>query len=140
MGVLKVYTSTITAGVDLTGRLVPKKFQVGVSDLDSEKTTRSVSGVLNRDRIRARVLKVDLEWGALTRSEMQTLLTYFNADASFTASDGTVVPKGFIYVEFPSPYSTSNVKKVMYAGDRSAPLYNFNMGLWEGLSLNLIEK
>lgn len=140
MAMIKIYTSSNTSGVDLTGRYVPKSFQVDVSDLDSDKTTRSVSGILNRDRIRARVHQLELEWGYLTRTEMSTLISYFNADSAFTASDGTSVPKGFIYVEFPSPFSSNSVKKVMYASDRSTPLFNFNMGMWEGLKLNLIER
>lgn len=154
MAMLKIYTSSYPNGVDI---VAPKSFKVDVSDLDSEGTKRTTSGIMQRDRLRARVRQVSIDWGYLTRSQMATLLSHFNCNANFTTSnvivnDATVaslaVKKGFLVLEYPDPYSSSvNHKRVFYVSDRSVPMFNFSVtapdgttGMWESLSLTLIER
>lgn len=143
MAMLKIYTSSYTSGIDL---LPPKDFKVNVGDLDSDKTTRTASGLMNRDRIRARVRSISVEWGYLSRTQMATLIAHFNSDAAFT-SGGVSVPKGFIMLEYPDPFATTLDKRVFYVSDRSVPMFNFSItapdgtsGMWEGLTLTLIER
>lgn len=103
----------------------PKTYEATVTDLDGE-SNRNANGELIRDRIAVK-RKLNLEWGPLTQSEIQTLL---NAVSSV-----------FFTVTFPDPMS-GMVTKTMYVGDRTAPAYSFINGQvkWQGLKMNFIEK
>lgn len=103
----------------------PKTFEATVSDLDGE-SNRNADGELIRDRIAVK-RKLNLEWGPLTQSEIQTLLS--------------AVSSVFFTVTFPDPMS-GVVTKTMYVGDRTAPAYQYVNGevKWQGLKMNFIEK
>ena len=103
----------------------PKTFEATVSDLDGE-SNRNANGELIRDRIAVK-RKINLEWGPLTQTEIQTLL---NAVSSV-----------FFTVTFPDPQS-GVITKTMYVGDRTAPAYQYIDGevKWQGLKMNFIEK
>lgn len=103
----------------------PKTFQVDITDLDGE-SNRNAKGELIRDRIAVK-RKLNLEWGSLTQSEIQTLLK--------------AVSSVFFTVNFPDP-QLGLITKTMYVGDRSAPMYSCIKGVskWEGLKMNFIEK
>jgi hypothetical protein len=140
---LKIYNATYPSGVDIA---TPKTFTVELMDLDSQNTQRTANGTMVRDVIRSRVRKIQMDFPALTRAEMQTLLTAVNAEASFSATgitdaSGTVtVGKGFFVLEYPDPLSTTNHKRIFYVGDRKVPMYDFSRGLWEGTQFSLIER
>lgn len=134
---LKIYTNNYPQGVEL---LTPSKFKVTTSDFDSDKTTRNVRGYMVRDRIRARLKSLEIEWRGLSRAEMATLMNHFNSNAAFTTSDGLAVPKFFIALEYPDPSTTGNLRKIFYVSDRNSPLYNDNLGRWESLSFTLVER
>ncbi|MGG7215245.1 DUF6711 family protein [Clostridium nigeriense] len=109
-------------GVDIA---TPKTYEATVSDLDGE-SNRNANGELVRDRIAVK-RKLNLEWGPLKQSEIQTLL---NAVSSV-----------FFTVTFPDPQS-GMITKTMYVGDRTAPAYSYINGevKWQGLKMNFIEK
>lgn len=152
---LKIFTFAHQNGVTLTGRYAPKRFSVTFSDLDKDTTARdTANGYLKRDVIRMRVRQIELEWGKLTRGEISSLLSYFNADKVFYA-DGVIgyggirnnykIWNGFLVVEYPDPAIASGVqKRVFYPSDRTMPvqLYNYTTNEWEfeGLSITLIER
>jgi hypothetical protein len=140
---LKIYNAVYPNGVDIA---TPSKFSVNVGDLDSEKTQRMANGILQRDIIRSKVRKLEMNFPALNREQMKTLLEAVNADQAFTASgitgiSGTVsIGKGFFVLEYPDPLSLTNDKRIFYVGDRKIPMYDFSRGLWEGVSFNFIER
>jgi len=105
----------------------PKTYEATVSDLDGE-SNRNANGELIRDRIAVK-RKLNLEWGPLTQSEIQTLL---NAVSSV-----------FFTVTFPDP-QLGMITKTMYVGDRTAPAYFYDTKTqevkWQGLKMNFIEK
>lgn len=104
----------------------PKSFTVGVMDLDGE-STRNAKGELIRDRVAVK-RKIECEWPALRMGEISALLQAVK-DVYFT-------------VTYPDPMVGGNTTKTMYVGDRTAPMYKMTNGvaLWEGLSMNFIEK
>ncbi|MFT8313171.1 MAG: DUF6711 family protein [Clostridium sp.] len=102
----------------------PKTFQVDLVDLDSDTTQRNAKGVLMRDRLR-QMRKLECEWGPLTNAEISTILQAVN-------------PVNFPVV-YPDPYTGNDQTRTFYAGDRSAPKYDFNKDLWLGLKFDLIE-
>lgn len=105
----------------------PKKFKVGIQDIDGE-TARNAKGELMRDRI-ATKRKIDMEFPALTQTEIATLLN--------------AVAPVFFDVTYQDPILGMTTKK-FYVGDRTMPMMRFGNGTtdlkWEGLSFNLIEK
>lgn len=161
---LKIYNSSNTAGVTISP--APTSLKVNVADMDNENSTRSAAGLMSRTRIRRRVRTIELEWKYLTRAEMATIIAYFNSDTAFTLATGnsattmeviydangkvtsangnkdmttTSVPRYFLALEYPDPYTSGNQRRIFYVSDRSTPLYNLTLGRWEGLSLSLIE-
>lgn len=112
-------------GVDIA---TPKVFKVDISDIDGE-SNRNAKGDLIRDRI-ATKRKLSCEWPPLEMNEISTLLKAVK-DVYFT-------------VEYPDPVEGMFITKTMYVGDRSAPLFSYDKTkgkyLWQGLSMNIIEK
>ena len=105
---------------------MPTSFSVDIVDLDGE-TKRNARGELVRDRIAVK-RKLELEWQALTMPEISTILK--------------AVQNVFFQVEYPDPMEGKNITKTFYVGDRTAPMLRNHDGniLWEGLSMNFIEK
>jgi hypothetical protein len=105
----------------------PSEFNVTVSDIDYN-TTRNAKGDLIRDRIGVK-RKLDLSFPPMTQTELTTLL---NATSAV-----------FFNVTYQDPILGMTTKE-MYVGDRKMPLYRYGNGttdlLWEGLSMNFIER
>ena len=80
-----------------------------------------------RDRITTK-RKLTCEWPALSMGEISTLLQ--------------AVQNVFFTVTYPDPMEGENITKTFYVGDRNMPVYMIKSGLplWEGLSMNFIER
>ena len=104
----------------------PKSFTVNISDLDGE-TNRNANGDLIRDRI-ATKRKIEIEYQPLDSEEVSLILK--------------AISPVFINVEYPDPQEGKVISKVMYAGDKTIPMYCIISGQpkWNGLKFNLIEK
>lgn len=117
----------------LTALPDPSKMAVGLQDIDAATTTRSANGTLLRDRIVGGAKakrKLELEWPPMGTEAMSTILKGISPE--------------FFYVEYIDPYEGDVRTAQFYAGDRKAPMYNANLHgngpLWEGLTVNLVEK
>lgn len=110
-------------GVDIA---TPKSFKVTINDIDGE-SNRNAKGDLIRDRV-ATKRKLECEWPPLTMAQSSTLLQ--------------AVKDIYFQVEFPDPMEGALITKTCYVGDRSSPMYALINGeyLWQGLSMNIIEK
>lgn len=104
----------------------PSVYSLPEQDLDSENSGRNELGVMIRDRLRQGMYKIELEWFALTNSELKTILGAISKaefNATFLTEDGYVTKK-------------------MYAGDRGKSLIRYmgdtNKMRWN-LKFNLIE-
>jgi hypothetical protein len=102
----------------------PKSFQVNLVDLDSDKSNRNAKGVMLRDRLR-QMRKLECEWGPLTNAQISVILQAVNSVSTS--------------VTYPDPYTGTNQTRTFYAGDRTAPAYDFNNQIWQGLKMDLIE-
>ena len=104
----------------------PKTFKVDIMDVDGE-SNRNARGELIRDRIAVK-RKIECEWPPLSMSEISTILN--------------AVKDVFFQLEYPDPMAGGTITKTFYVGDRSAPMYRNKNGtiLWEGLSMDFIEK
>lgn len=94
-------------GVDLPG--VPT-YKVPNFDLDSQDTNRNELGVLQRDRIRDAVFKVELEFVGITSSALALIKSAIQP-AQFQAT--IITELGYI-------------TKTMYAGDRNVEMIRYN--------------
>ena len=104
----------------------PQTFSVALEDIDAT-ATRNVLGQLTRDRV-ATKRKLTCTWGALTNSEISTLLQ--------------AVKDEFFSVTYPDPQTGTLLTKTMYVGSRTAPVYTWHKGVpqWSQLSMNFIER
>lgn len=104
----------------------PKSFKVDIMDLDGE-SNRNARGELIRDRVAVK-RRLECEWGPLTMSESSAILK--------------AVQNVYFQIEYPDPMEGKSITKTFYVGDRSAPMYSNINGnvLWEGLTMNFIEK
>lgn len=100
----------------------PKDFDVGILDLDSEKSKRNLRGRMHRDVI-ATKRKIKCEWGPLTSAEILTILR-------------EVIKKEFD-VTYLDPLGSVTLS--MHTSERNTPKQSFGSGMWKGLSFNLIE-
>lgn len=60
----------------------PSGYTYVEADFDSQDSTRSETGVLNRDVIRTNVLSPEFTWNALTTKQLQKLLLAVNQSAT----------------------------------------------------------
>lgn len=109
-------------GVDLPA---PSSFKLPQFDLDSGDTNRNELGILQRDRVRQGIYKIDLEWKGVT-------------SAALAAIEEAIKPAS-VQVTFPAP--TGLQTKTMYAGDRNVDMaiYRSADNIRWNISFNLVE-
>lgn len=107
---------------------LPREFSVDITDLDDGETSmRTVDGTLHRDRIAVK-RKLNMKWSGLDWPTLSQLLQSVSAV--------------FFDVYYPDPMTGQYETKTFYVGDRNAPVAIARNGeiIWEGLSMNFIEK
>jgi len=104
----------------------PSKFTVGLYDV-SKTADRNAQGTILIDRVAVK-RKLEMEWPAMSNSEMSTLLS--------------AVTSLFFDVNYPDPQTGAAKTISCYVGDRTAPMYRVIGGvpMWEGLKMNFIER
>lgn len=110
-------------GVDLPP---PSVYRLPQYDLDSEDSGRNELGVLQRDRLRQGIFRVELEWWGINNSQLQLILSAIKPS------------KLTVRILSHAGYQT----KQMYAGDRNIEMVRY-MGktskmAWN-ISFNLVE-
>lgn len=106
----------------------PSEFQVEVLDLDdSESTTRTADGTLNRDRVAVK-RQIQVSWPPLPMATISALLKQMRSV--------------FFEFTYPDPEAGGYVTKTMYVGNRPAPAAIEINGiiLWDSLKVTLTEK
>ena len=110
-------------GIDLPG---VSTYKIPNSDLDSSDTGRNELGVLQRDRIRDAVFKVEVGFKGISSSELATIKSAIKP-SQFNATIITEI---------------GPITKTMYAGDRNIEMVKFdkdyNKIRWD-VSFNLVE-
>ena len=103
----------------------PSYFKWKLQDLSSKDSGRTQEGQMDKMRI-GQIVGIELKWRNVTTEEASSILRAFNPEYITVCY---LDPKEGLYrtVEF-------------YVGDRSAPLYNCETGLWSEVSFNLVER
>lgn len=129
MAIIKVGPS----GSALTALPDPKVMSVLLQDIDASTTTRSADGTMLRDRVAGGATakrKIELEWPPVNSTDASMILQAMQAE--------------FFYVSYPDPYTGTERVAEFYTGDRTVPMYSYNLHgngiLWEKIKVNLIEK
>jgi hypothetical protein len=106
----------------------PSKFTVGIQDISSEETGRTLDGVMHKDVVLV-AATMQCSWNLLDWEEAATILN---------AVDG----KTSLMLAYPDPrYPNRSTVKKCYVGDRTAPAYTLVDGQerWQGVAFNFIE-
>lgn len=110
-------------GADLPA---PSNFKISRSDLDGSDTGRNEIGVLQRDRIRQGIYKIELEFTGIISEKLQTI--------------EMAIEPASVQVKFPTQLGV--LTRTMYAGDRNIEMVkydpDYNKIRWD-ISCNLIE-
>lgn len=104
---------------------VPSSYQYILSDISASDAGRTEDTQMQKLRL-GQYRKIELAWKALETSEVSQILQAFN--------------KEYLVIEFLDAYFGEYRTSEFYVGDRTSPLYNAKMGLWDGLSFNIIER
>ena len=105
----------------------PSSFSVGINDISAPDSGRDLNGLMHKGKIGEK-RTIALAWNNLTFAEMSTIVNAFQANEYFSVK----------YYDPTNP--TTQLTKTFYVGDRSAPMYNYSLGLWESLTFNIIER
>jgi hypothetical protein len=107
----------------------PSSLEYQRYDLDSEDGSgRNQKGLMFRDRVAVKV-KLVCKFPPLHWDEVSELLHAVNGQ--------------FFTLEYPDAYEGTTKEITAYVGDRTAPMYTVKPNgdiLWEGLSMNFIER
>lgn len=99
-------------------------FKIIYDDIDSAKSTRNALGYLRRERVRAGMVKIELEYNMMSNADHAKVLT--------------AIEPPMVDVTFFSPRHNATVTRKMYAGPRSVNAYM--AGRYYRLAFNLVER
>lgn len=103
----------------------PSSYTYKLSDVSSKDAGRTEDALMHKLRI-AQKVHLELAWQNITTAQVSTILNAFNPE--------------YIQVQYLDPKAGGTQTKIFYVGDRSAPAYNTQLGLWSNVSFNIIEQ
>lgn len=103
----------------------PSAFVWNLQDISASDAGRTEDTVMHKMRV-GQARSINLSWNALTTAQASAVLTAFNPE--------------YINVTYLDPMAGGERTAEFYVGDRSAPLYNATLDLWENVSFNIIER
>lgn len=116
------WSSNGSSFVDLA--LIPSKMTVLIQDVDYD-SGRTADGYMHRNKVSVK-RKIEFTFPPTSdESGMSTLLSQFGQDS--------------FYLTYFDPQTNSAQTKRFYTGDRTMPVYNFLLGLWDAMTFNVVE-
>lgn len=103
----------------------PSAYQYDLQDVSSPNAGRTEDALMHKQRI-AQKVKIELSWLHPTTAEVSEILQAFNSQ--------------YLQIRYLDAKAGAYATKIFYVGDRSSPLYNANLGVWENVSFNIIER
>lgn len=101
----------------------PSVYKWKLEDLSASDAGRTEDTVMDKKRI-GQLVGIELQWNKVGISDAATILQQFNPE--------------YIEVCYLDAKVGDYVTRTFYVGDRSVPLYNGELGLWDNISFNLI--
>lgn len=103
----------------------PSSYKWKSEDLSNSSAGRTEDTNMDKNRI-GQIVGIELSWNNVTIQEASQILKQFDPE--------------YIEVEYLDAKEGKYIKSIFYVGDRSAPLYNAEVGKWSNISFNLIER
>ena len=103
----------------------PASYVYKLSDVSAADAGRTEDAVMHKLRV-AQKVHLELAWNYIRTEQVSQILQAFDAE--------------YFNVTYLDPKSNGFQTRTFYAGDRSAPVYNTRMGLWQNVSFNIIER
>lgn len=103
----------------------PSVYQWELYDVSDTDAGRTEDTVMDKKRI-GQCVKIQLAWNNIDTTEVSAILQAFNPE--------------YITVRYLDAMEGGYRTTVFYVGDRSAPLYNATLDVWENVSFNIIER
>lgn len=103
----------------------PSSYKWKLEDLSNSAAGRTEDTVMDKNRI-GQIVGLELSWNNVGIREAAVLLQQFDPE--------------YVEVEYLDAKLGKYTRSVFYVGDRSAPLYNAEVGRWSNISFNLIER
>ena len=127
--------------VSWTCMIIPSEYQVGLQDVDLE-AGRVATGKMVRHK-KAIKRAITASTPPLTASEISTILKAIdpNDTPTYTSTEEATAfgLTAMFAVCYHDPWVGGPTCKVMYSGDRIAPMYNGVLNVWESLQLDFVE-
>lgn len=111
--------------VDRVAVKCPSTYKWKLEDLSNSASGRTEDCQMNKNRI-GQIVGIELSWNNVSIAEAAVILQQFDPE--------------YVEVEYLDAKIGDYVTTVFYVGDRSAPLYNAEVGLWSNIAFNLIER
>lgn len=101
----------------------PSVYKWKLEDLSASDAGRTEDTVMDKKRI-GQLVGIELQWNKVSIADASKILKLFNPE--------------YIKVEYLDAMQGKYVERTFYVGERSAPLYNGELGLWDNIAFNLI--
>lgn len=101
----------------------PSSYKWKLEDLSASDAGRTEDTVMDKKRI-GQLVGIELQWNKVSIPDASTILKQFNPE--------------YITVVYLDAMEGDYIERVFYVGERSAPLYNGELGLWDNITFNLI--
>lgn len=113
------------ASVDGVAVRCPSVYQWELYDISDADAGRTEDTTMDKKRI-GQCVKLQLRWDSVPTDAVSAILTAFNPE--------------YISVRYLDAMRGEYRTAIFYVGDRTAPLYNAALDLWENVAFNIIER
>lgn len=104
---------------------IPSEYQYDLQDVSAPNSGRTEDALMHKQRV-AQKVKIELKWNNIETDEVSEILNAFNPE--------------YLSITYLDAKAGSFLTKTFYVGDRTAPLYNSTLGLWQNVAFNIIER
>lgn len=104
---------------------VPSTYLWKLEDVSAPDAGRTEDALMHKKRIGS-LIGLELQWNYVTVEEAAAILAAFQPE--------------YINVCYLDALAGDYVTAEFYVGNRSTPLYNAKLGLWENISFNIIQR
>lgn len=111
--------------VDGQAVIAPTNYQWELEDISASDAGRTEDIVMQKKRI-GQVVKLELQWDFISIEDASDVLNAFDPE--------------YVMVCYLDAKKGKYVTAEFYVGNRSAPMFNAKMGLWENIAFNLIQR
>lgn len=103
----------------------PSGYKWDFEDVSASNAGRTEDVVMHKYRI-GQVTAIELSWQNIPTSDVASILQAFQPE--------------YLEIEYLDAQSGGYRTSIFYVGNRSAPMYNAKLGLWQNVSFKIIER